>query len=269
VLIDWFTVGAQVVNFLILVWLLKRYLYRPVLAAIDARRQKIAAKIADAAAQETRAQAAGEALRLRSEAFDRDREGLLRKSAEAAAAELQGLRESARQDSQLLRAKLTQTLASERAELGRQLSTRTQAEVFAMARKALSDLAGAGLEERIIDVFIARLAAADFVNRAAGNTGEVRVALVRSAFAPSATARTRIEAAVQVHLGATATVRFETAPELICGIELTSDGIKLAWCVSNYLSSLAQDVAALATTALTAAPLTAPLPGLQEAEHAH
>ena len=26
-LIDWFTVGAQALNFLILVWLMKRYLY--------------------------------------------------------------------------------------------------------------------------------------------------------------------------------------------------------------------------------------------------
>ena len=36
-LIDWFTVGAQVLNFLILVWLMKRFLYKPVLDAIDAR----------------------------------------------------------------------------------------------------------------------------------------------------------------------------------------------------------------------------------------
>jgi F-type H+-transporting ATPase subunit b len=39
-LIDWFTVGAQAVNFLILVWLLKRFLYRPVLAAVDAREEE-------------------------------------------------------------------------------------------------------------------------------------------------------------------------------------------------------------------------------------
>ena len=47
-LIDWFTVIAQVINFLILVWLLKRFLYRPILNAIDAREKRIAAKIADA-----------------------------------------------------------------------------------------------------------------------------------------------------------------------------------------------------------------------------
>jgi F-type H+-transporting ATPase subunit b len=47
-LIDWFTVGAQVVNFLILVWLLKRFLYKPILHAIDEREQRIAKELADA-----------------------------------------------------------------------------------------------------------------------------------------------------------------------------------------------------------------------------
>ena len=42
-LIDWFTVSAQAVNFLILVWLMKRYLYQPILVAIDAREKRIAA----------------------------------------------------------------------------------------------------------------------------------------------------------------------------------------------------------------------------------
>ena len=50
-LIDWFTVGAQAVNFLILVWLLKRFLYKPILKAIDAREKRIAAELADAATQ--------------------------------------------------------------------------------------------------------------------------------------------------------------------------------------------------------------------------
>ena len=41
-LIDWFTVGAQALNFLILVWLMKRFLYKPILHAIDAREKRIA-----------------------------------------------------------------------------------------------------------------------------------------------------------------------------------------------------------------------------------
>ena len=49
-LIDWFTVGAQVVNFLVLMWLLKHFLYKPVLDAIDAREQRIAKQLEQAQA---------------------------------------------------------------------------------------------------------------------------------------------------------------------------------------------------------------------------
>ncbi|MEI8606176.1 F0F1 ATP synthase subunit B family protein [Pseudoalteromonas sp. B160] len=51
-LIDWFTVAAQAVNFLILVWLLKRYLYQPILHAIDDREQRIADELDAAAAKQ-------------------------------------------------------------------------------------------------------------------------------------------------------------------------------------------------------------------------
>ncbi len=54
-LIDWFTVVAQIVNFLILVWLLKRFLYKPILDALDAREKKIAKELADADLKKTEA----------------------------------------------------------------------------------------------------------------------------------------------------------------------------------------------------------------------
>jgi F-type H+-transporting ATPase subunit b len=55
-LIDWFTVGAQVLNFLILVWLLKRFLYKPILHAIDEREKRIAKELADADAKKAEAE---------------------------------------------------------------------------------------------------------------------------------------------------------------------------------------------------------------------
>jgi F-type H+-transporting ATPase subunit b len=251
VLIDWFTVGAQAVNFLILVWLLQRYLYRPVLAAIDAREQKVATRIADAAAQESKAQVATEELRKRNEVFDHQREDLLRTATAEGAAERQRLIESARQDSQLLRSNLTRALAAERAEMGRQLSMRTQTEVFAVARKALSELAGASLEYRIVAVFLTRLAGAGLDSRPAGAAPAVtpvRLALVRCAFEPAPARRAEIESAIRERFGAIVTVRFETSPETVCGVELTVDGVKLAWSVADYLASLASEVAVLTAT---------------------
>jgi hypothetical protein len=53
-LIDWFTVGAQALNFLILVWLMRRFLYRPILHAIDEREKRIAAELSNADAKKAR-----------------------------------------------------------------------------------------------------------------------------------------------------------------------------------------------------------------------
>ena len=73
-LIDWFTVAAQVLNFLILVWLLKRFLYRPILDAIDAREKRIAlAELADAAAKRTEAEQERDEFQHKNAAFEQQR----------------------------------------------------------------------------------------------------------------------------------------------------------------------------------------------------
>ncbi|HTC52631.1 MAG TPA: hypothetical protein VK700_11910 [Steroidobacteraceae bacterium] len=249
-LIDWFTVGAQALNFLVLVWLLRRYLYKPVLAAIDARERKVAATIGDAATQVTTAQAASAALRKRSEEFDRERDALMRKAVEEGGAERQRLLEAAREDSQRLRVTVTQALDAERAELERQLSVRMQAEVFALTRKALSDLAGAGLEERVIEVFIDQLR--ELPQQQKLELAGAQAVLVRGAYDASAIGRAKLEAAIHEQFNAHIVVRFQTAPELVCGLELAVNGVKLAWSVADYLSTLAQDAAALAAPELAA-----------------
>lgn len=70
-LIDWFTVGAQALNFLILVWLMKRFLYRPVLNAIDAREKRIATQIAEAEAKEAAANQQRDEFQHKNDEFDK------------------------------------------------------------------------------------------------------------------------------------------------------------------------------------------------------
>ena len=47
-LIDWFTVLAQIINFLVLVYLLKRFLYGRIIRAMDERERKIALRLEEA-----------------------------------------------------------------------------------------------------------------------------------------------------------------------------------------------------------------------------
>ena len=73
-LFDGFTVAAQTLNFLVLVWLMKRFLYKPILDAIDAREKRIALALADAAAKKTEAQQERDEFQKKNEVFDQARD---------------------------------------------------------------------------------------------------------------------------------------------------------------------------------------------------
>lgn len=255
-LIDWFTVGAQALNFVILVWLMKRFLYRPVLDAIAAREQHVAAALADAAAQQAQAQQERDAFRQRNEAFEQQRAALLAQATHDAEAERQRLLAEARQAADALREQHQQALRNDALRLDQALLQRTQQEVFAITRQALADLATAGLEERMVDVFVRRLQALDGPARSAfaeALAGAGRAARVRSAFELPASLRSTLQAAVDQSFPGGTALQFETAPDLVGGVELSAGGHKLAWSIADYLASLQQGVAALTQPAAPAA----------------
>lgn len=247
-LIDWFTVLAQTVNFLILVWLMKRYLYKPILNALDAREKRIAAELADADAKGAEAGAEREEFRRKNDEFDRQHTALLNKAKEEAAAERQRLLDTARKDAASLRAKLQDGLSSEYQGLHEEIGRRTREEVFAIARKALKDLADAGLEGRMAEIFIQRLRELEGAEKsrlAALLKSPDTPALVRSAFSLAPEMRASIERAIKQTFAAENPVKFEIAPNLVGGIELILQGHKIAWSIGDYLASLENDVSAL------------------------
>src|SRR5579871_2893120 len=138
-LIDWFTVGAQAINFLILMWLLKRFLYKPILDAIDSREQKIAAELADAAAKKAEAQKEREEFQHKNEEFDQQRADLMSKAVDEVKAERQRLLDEARRAADALRTRRQDALTQEYQNLNGEISRRTSEEVFAIARKTLAD----------------------------------------------------------------------------------------------------------------------------------
>src|ERR1035438_5836700 len=244
-LIDWFTVGAQVLNFLILVWLLKHFLYKPILNAIDAREKRIAAELADADAKKTEAQKERDDFQSKNKAIDEQRSALLGKAADDAKAELERLLDEARQDADSLRARQATALRNDQKRLGGEITRLAKDEVFGIARKTLADLATVSLEERMGEVFTRRLREMDGkAKELLGTTLKTssEPALVRSAFDIGAEQRAAIQNALNETFSAEIHIRFETAPDLISGIELTTNGQKVAWSIADYLASLEKGV---------------------------
>jgi F-type H+-transporting ATPase subunit b len=246
-LIDWFTVCAQALNFLILVWLMRRFLYRPILAAIDAREKKIAKELADADGKKSEAQKEHDEFQQKNAQFDKERAGLLSHATDDATAEGRRILEAARKESDASQAKAREALIGEQRSMGEEITRRTREEVFAIARKTLADLSSTSLEERIADVFIRKLHAMDGPQRdalTAACHAPSPEAIVRTAFDLPTAQRMAIADAMKATLSITAPINFQTAPGILSGIEFTAGGQKIAWSIEDYLKAMNQSAVA-------------------------
>ena len=278
-LIDWFTVLAQIVNFLILVWILKRFLYRPILTAIDARAAELALTQAQAAALTTSAQAAGAVLAQQRQDWERTRQERADQAATLAAAAAAALLTQARTAGAALGLQAEQERAALAQHARRDLVRQAEAQVFALARAALMAMGTATLERSITEVFLQRLTTLDAATRAAFTAAITQggAQTVSSRFAlPDAQRQSITQALAQLAAPAPSpTPQFTQAPEAIAGITVTMAGFSTSWNLEGYLTAVRerlavsarqqQAAAAAATAAAPAAPgattpLAPPLP---------
>lgn len=246
-LIDWFTVFAQALNFLVLVWLLKRYLYKPILHAIDIREQRIDTQVNDATALQLKAQNELDTFTHKNEVFDQQKAQLMQQASESVDREKKRLTTVAEQEAHAAQIKHQQSLVKQANKLKKTLSRKATQEIFAIARKTLEDLAGASLEQQIVTVFIDVMNALDkpaktVFAKALKTASATQAPIVRSALALSETQRITIRQAIKQTFNVDITLKFETKPALLSGIELSANGQKLVWSIEDYLSELEQKV---------------------------
>lgn len=243
-LIDWFTVAAQIANFAILVWLLKRFLYRPVLDAMAAREKRVRETVAAADRQKAAAEQEANRMREQQDTFAQQKDELLEKARKEAAATRDELLAQARKEADASQTLRLNSLDRDWQEFHAELARRTQGEALAVARQALRELADAGIEERMAEAFLRKLTGLDGDAKAelqAAARGSART-LVRSGFTLPAPIRERLQQALHDQFGTQSEVQFETNPSVIAGIEVAFDGQKVAWTFDDYLRSLELNV---------------------------
>jgi F-type H+-transporting ATPase subunit b len=241
--IDWFTLVAQIVNFLILVVLLKVFLYGPIVRAMDEREAKIAARLRQAEEERANAEQEAQALnRERQELEARKDEFLERARAEAEKVQKELFHET-REMVEHAQQRWWQAIEREREEFIQNLRQRVSRQAGEIARRALSELASVDLETRMIDIFIHRLQALNEEQKEA--IGDSISSMdgriwIRSAFEIPKPKRQDLVQTLEEHFtnGYTIEVEFELDPNLIAGIELQAHGHRLAWSVEDYLDSL-------------------------------
>jgi F-type H+-transporting ATPase subunit b len=243
--INWFTVIAQVINFLVLVWLLKRFLYKPILNAIDEREKKITSQLKDADDKKADAVKQQDDFTKKNADFDQQKKEVMDKAIADANTQRQKLLDGAKDEANKLSAQLEEASKEKQKMENIEIAKKTQREVFAITRKALTEIASVSLEEQSVGTFIKRLNESkdeektQFMEAFKSNSNTI---LVRSAFDMPEKQQAEISSAVGKILGTKIPLQFKTATGIISGIELTTNGYKLAWSLSEYLNSLQKNI---------------------------
>ena len=238
--IDWFVFLAQIVNFLILFWLLKKFLYGRILGAIDAREAKIAATFSEAEKAREEARESAAECKARLEELARTSEEMMNQARTDADAYRRELMEKAREGVDLLQNRWIETLRTERENFFDELRRLTGAQVYAVTRQVLRDLADMDLEERILEILAERLENLDRDEREKIRslmriTGKVTVL---SAFDIGGDLRGRLAQTLDRNIGPGIVVAYEKCADVMSGCEFRINGYKIAWSMKDYLETL-------------------------------
>lgn len=242
--IDWFTFFAQIVNFLILVGLLRWFLYGPIVNAMQQREQKIADRWTAAEQKLAEANEKDARFEQRTIEFDQQREELMRDARREVLEHRERLTRETRDDVELKRAEWLESLRREQTETADEIREQLGELAIHSAQHTLLELADADLEELVAGKFVSEVNKMDDAKRA-----EIRARLqdgesdfwVRSAFRLKERSRDQLCHAIEQKLGYQGEVQFEETPDLICGLQLDAGGYSIEWNVDDFVRQIKLD----------------------------
>lgn len=240
-LIDWFTVLAQVINFLVLVFILKRFLYRPILRAVQERERKIASRLEGAEQARKEALLRTEELGKEREALARTREQLLARAKEEVREWRDNSLEQARSEIAGLRKAWLDGVEEEREVFSRKLKVRIAEQVLRISRKALQDLANGNLETQLIETFLVK-AEAHRNEWREENPIEPDCLSIRTGLALNQDLQGKLEQALKGLFQTVKSLDFSVEPDLGFGIQLLAGDRKVEWSLARYMESLEGEI---------------------------
>ena len=213
----------QAVNFLILVWLLHRFLYRPVQRIIAERQEAVRKLTADAQAERDAADKARKALEEERAGIDAEREAAMTQARKAAEDQRKALLEKARAEVDKAREEAKAALEQDRNEAVRDLGRQAARLATAMARRLLSQTSADQVQQSMLDLLCEDVRALPEedktqIGERAGDRGKsVDVATAQGL---SKAEQGRFVKALSAALGREVALTFKVDPDLIAGVEV-------------------------------------------------
>ena len=242
-LINWFTVVAQIINFLILVGLLRWFLYQPILQVIEKRKSRLEQEWQAAKTAQTEAEETIDHYQEKQQTLEQQRQDFLSQARGEAEQERQRLLTETRQVVTEQRHTWQQDWSQEKKKFLRTLRQQIIQQTVNIARQAVSHLANASLEQQIIRVFCDRLQhlAPDkqaAISQALTESDQPLQIITHFDLAPDL--RKQVIDTLQGQWAIAKPPQFVTDRQLICGIQLKLAGQEICWNLDTYLENLEQ-----------------------------
>ncbi|MGI9451333.1 MAG: hypothetical protein ACR2QH_11970 [Geminicoccaceae bacterium] len=239
--IDWITVIAQLVNFLVLIWLLKRFLYGPITQAIERCEARITERMQDAEDATQEAEKQAEALAEQHAALDYRQDEIMDEARHQAKMLRERLEQEAREEVETLRIAWRQQVDDEREDFLGSIRQSAARHVVDLARSVLKELADADLEAQVAKRFADRLRALDDKSRqdlATAAEAEQEHALIESPFVLSDSTKAQLTRTVREVIGEDLHVNYSEVSELMLGLRLRIGGRTVTWTLADYFDRL-------------------------------
>ena len=248
--INWFTFLAQIVNFLILVAVLQKFLYQPIIRAMERREKTIGDRLQAADQERLLAQKEAEKYQQMQQELANQRSLMLAQVRAEVAQTKTELMQNICTEVEQAQSRWQEIIQRQKEAFLRELRHHTVLQIQETIRKILRDLAAVDLEQRIIQVFLVQIQNLPKEEKqvlcdAIASTSGVEEVIVSTSFEISEASRGEISQIIREQFFGDVNLQFEITPDPICGVELKASGRKLAWSVENYLDNLTENLNAV------------------------
>jgi F-type H+-transporting ATPase subunit b len=242
--VDWSTVLFQVINFIVLVFLLRRFLYGPIVSIMEKREQEILERETNAQQLSKTAKQTTEEYQHRIETFEHEKEEHLQQMHHEVQQKKQELLLRSKDEISKLQVQWKNDVQHQANHYMIDLREQISKHACSLAKKALSDLADASLESLVLDVFINRL-------NLLGDqeSTKMKQALkqenhgqLKSTFKISSKQSERIEETLHHITNLPITLSYSQDNSLGCGYVLELKGYRMAWNTKHYLDDIEKDI---------------------------